>query len=369
MLKKRLFMLLLAGMMLFNCSIAAVADTAKESSGHIRWSTVRGKDTQNYNSVAYGNGRFVSVGSGGFIQVSEDGEKWRRIKGINQTSFLKVIYNGYIFVAAGDNVIIKSIDGLKWETVLDLKDEPDSSFVHSPKFLGLHWDGTRFYAYGQGRFYSSPDGSVWKQCYQVKTDYSSGGFHGTTIDSLASSGTRLVATAVEDNYRILLTSEDGSTWTKTNAPNIAYPTHPFVFFNGKFFIVPGMESLIYSEDGSSWHINTEKPPAALVWVEAVKGKCYGGDGKNLYISDDGFVWEKTSPAGGSISVNGIAWDCGETLVLVGDNGLMLRSAKNGPWSVVSPDVSYNTNSTATDGKLLVAVGDYGQILVTRDGSK
>jgi photosystem II stability/assembly factor-like uncharacterized protein len=281
----------------------------------------------------------------------------------------QVTYNGELFVAVGDKIIVKSADGLKWEKALELQGEADFGYGYNPRFLNILWNGDSFYAYGQGRFYSSPDGTEWKQCYEADTSYSSGGFSGTTIDSLAFSGDKAVALAIVDNFRVILTSEDSITWVKKNAPDIAYPSRPRVYYNGKSFIVPGISALIHSENGAKWSIESQKPPCTFSWIKNINGTYYGSNGSSLYKSADGFSWKETGLAAGRIKINDIAWDEKETLVVTGDNGLILIGGKDGLWASSGTDIYYTTNSAATDGKVMAAVGDYGQILVTRDGFK
>ncbi len=366
--QRRVIMLLLAGLMIFNLCVVAVADDSK-GSDHIKWSTLRGKETENLNSVAYGSGCFVAVGSGGVIQVPEDGAEWRKIKWDNSMELHQVTYNGELFVAVGDKIIVKSADGLKWEKVLELQGEADFGYGYHPRFLNILWNGDSFYAFGQGRFYSSPDGTEWKQCYDADASYSVGGFNGTTIDSLAFSEDKAVALAIVDNFRVILTSEDGSTWVKRNAPNIAYPSRPRVYYNGKSFIVPGIDALIHSEDGTKWSIESQKPPCTFIWIKNIDGTYYGSDGSSLYKSTYGFTWEDTGLTTSRITINDIAWDGRETFVVTGDNGLVLTCGKDSLWNKADIDTYYTTNSAATDGNFMAAVGDYGQILVTGDGVK
>jgi len=79
MLRRRLVLLLLAGLIIFNpCTPIAADQEAGISKEYIKWSTVKGKECENLNSVAYGSGRFVAVGSGGVIRASEDGRNGER---------------------------------------------------------------------------------------------------------------------------------------------------------------------------------------------------------------------------------------------------------------------------------------------------
>ena len=66
-------------------------------------------------SIAFGNGRFVMVGSDGTILTSDDGTQWTlRDAGVS-TWLRAVIFDGRRYTALGDEgVIINSSDGEEW---------------------------------------------------------------------------------------------------------------------------------------------------------------------------------------------------------------------------------------------------------------
>lgn len=74
-------------------------------------------------SVAFGNGKFVATGTGGYMFASEDGQNWKSLKidAFQSVIFEKIIYANGLFVACGwqytdtyIGYIVTSTDGATW---------------------------------------------------------------------------------------------------------------------------------------------------------------------------------------------------------------------------------------------------------------
>jgi len=69
-------------------------------------------------SVAFGNGRFVAVGSGGKIQTSQDGLTWTNRTSGTAATLRRVVLANNNFLAVGDSeTVLRSTDGIQWSTV------------------------------------------------------------------------------------------------------------------------------------------------------------------------------------------------------------------------------------------------------------
>ncbi|MFZ5824595.1 MAG: WD40/YVTN/BNR-like repeat-containing protein [Bacillota bacterium] len=98
---------------------------------------------EQYNSVAYGEGRFVAVGNLGIIAHSEDGLSWQAQQGPTGQSLTTVSYgNGYFVAASVGGEILLSRDGLTWE-VRQTSGDPTG-------FSASLFDGKRFLLTGKG---------------------------------------------------------------------------------------------------------------------------------------------------------------------------------------------------------------------------
>lgn len=99
------------------------------------------------NGVAYLNGRYIAVGDGGIVALSQDGVSWT-IHPPEQTgteqSLRSVAYGDGVYMAVGDNgAILSSADGLDWTA------EAGGTSSH-----------LRSVAYGQGRFVAVGEGGI-----------------------------------------------------------------------------------------------------------------------------------------------------------------------------------------------------------------
>jgi hypothetical protein len=100
--------------------------------------------------VAFGNGRFVMCGKGGFRQSSADGIKWDDASDKDE-DFRSVFFAGKRFVLNGKKECYASDDGIRWKPA-------GKSFNASPLaagndvFIGASWKTAK---------YVSADGIVW----------------------------------------------------------------------------------------------------------------------------------------------------------------------------------------------------------------
>ncbi len=70
--------------------------------------------TNAWNAIAYGNGKYVAVGDGGYVTTSVDGVNWTTPQTPINDDINTVSYCDGIFIAGGFNCCYYSADGIDW---------------------------------------------------------------------------------------------------------------------------------------------------------------------------------------------------------------------------------------------------------------
>lgn len=129
--------------------VMVAGDTTLVSDDGLTWESFQ--DNQGYmRAVAYGGGRFVSVGHGGRRSYSEDGWGWiNRPDPIEGADYQAIAYGGGRFVAVGIDQMATSTDGESWETTP----------LTGSKLVAIAYGGDRFLAVSEeGRIVITRDG-------------------------------------------------------------------------------------------------------------------------------------------------------------------------------------------------------------------
>ena len=198
--------------------------------------------------IAYGNGTWVVVGSGGVI-TSTDGETWTERTAT--TSLNDIVWTGTQFFATAPNEIAYSSDGISW-TVKNIA----SVSIYS--FNAVTANGSRWFAgtTGVGRVYYSDDsGDTWT--------LGTGSSLGDRLDSMASNGNNIVATGLclGASANTIFSLDNGVTWTAVDlslgSPQLATWLPEVKYVPGYGFIAGGYDDsydavILTSTDGSSW---------------------------------------------------------------------------------------------------------------------
>jgi hypothetical protein len=228
-----------------------------------------------WGGVAYGNGIFVAVMSGGIngsgstniIATSTDGLSWVQ-RSLPVTAWWRnIIYANNQFIIVDQQYVAKSSDGINW-TVSEIG--------------GRNRDANVFpsVAFGSGTFVlidnsgyaakSTNNGSTWSTVSLPNNTvtwssitYGNGYF-------VAVSGNHVAA---PDQYsNVAAISSDGTNWTQITLPSIRYWS--FVTYgNGKFVALDGSGTLAnksaVSLNGVNW--TEESMPIGTYWSSAVYG--------------------------------------------------------------------------------------------------
>ena len=202
------------------------------------WSTASfdsNGNTNQWQSVAYGNGKYVALGAIGNAYLaanSTDGINWTSYSTIPYTSYSELAYGNGAFVAVGNGKIVYSTDeGASWS---------------SASVASNWWKGV---TYGDGKFVA-----------------------------VSEDGTNRVAT-----------SSDGINWTETSAPG-NYMWLAVTYGGGKYVAVSQQGDAMYSSDGTNW--STTSVPETGVWnsVAYGNGKFVAVAGSKVIYSTDGINW-------------------------------------------------------------------------------
>ena len=265
--------------------------------------------SRNWNSVCYGNGKFVAVAiNTNYFAYSSDGINWTEGT-ISDTSrgWISVCYgNGkFVTVANSSNYFAYSTDGINWTegTISNTNRQWESVCYGNGKFVAV--------AYNSNYFAYSTDGMNWTEstisstsrlwfsvCYgndkyvAVVSDsntfaYSTDGINWTegTISSTSRywgsvcyGNDKFVAVARSSNY--FAYSTDGINWTEGTISDTTRQWHSVCYGNKKFVTVAqGSNYFAYSTDGINWTESTISD-TSRGWISV----CYG-NGKFVAVAD------------------------------------------------------------------------------------
>ena len=265
---------------------------------YIQWTLVpQDKMPGYFESVTYGNGRFIAVGRGvgggvgSNMAYSMDGITWTDItdKMPNGTSFQNITFCGGKFFTYGYGAMATSTDGENWTVVVsNLRND-----ISAPAY----GNGRYVFVTGGGLIMYSTDGITWTNAanrpsglYQYK--------------SVAYGNGKFIATSYHEGRRIAY-SVDGVTWTAANT-TVEFGNANIIFGAGKF-VVSAWEGIAYSEDGFTW-----------TYVEMVRAF---RNGHSWSITYDGSKFVAVS-RGGEIdgiaySADGVTWETFEFIAFGG----------------------------------------------------
>jgi len=214
--------------------------TILTSTDGVTWNTRTSETTNHLYGVTNGNGTFVAVGGSGTILTSSDGVTWStRTSGTTQ-GLHGVTYGNGTFVAVGwYGTILTSTDGVTWT-------ERTSGYFYILEGVA-YCDGT-FIAVGtSGTILTSPDGVNWNTRTSGTSSDLEGVTYGDGILVAVTSGTRTTLAPgyinVSRGEKILLTSADGTTWTKRNFSSLDGVT-----YGNSTFVAVGYSGLILQSD-------------------------------------------------------------------------------------------------------------------------
>lgn len=263
--------------------------------------------------IAHGQGRFVAVGDGGAIIVSDDhGGTWRQATINRAINLMGVDFVNGRFVISGAGTLLWSMDGIAWTE------------VSTPSTLI-----TRTY---------------------LRTTFGAGRY--VTVGSAG----------------IVSASETFTNWSEDRSVRGA----DVIFAEGRFNVVAFAPSAIFSVDGITWQRGYTGTTGTSLYAAARMGDFYvavrNADG--LSISTDAQNWQgfTTEPfnftnAGGIATHDGIGCYVGSTSnVAAAQGSIGIFSSDITDLKILPPPVNQPLRSVAYGGGRFVAVGMEGTIV-------
>ena len=310
--------------------------------------------TKGLNAVAWNGSQFVAVGDKGTILTSTDGSSWEeQIPLDSYKNLYDVIWNGSLYVVtASQGAIWTSADGITW-TARDSGTQADLN--------AIAWNGSVFVAAGNQYVTLSQDGITWKPKIAL--------INTTVYSDITWTGTQFIAVT---KYGQIDTSVDGINWFTVQPQT--FPGIHAVASNGTRSVTVGDSgSILVSSDGATWTNPASGEITddlnAVLWA----GSQYVavGNSGTILTSPDGVDWTRGS-SGTSQILNAVIWARG-LYVAVGDNGTIVTSPDGTNWTVRAEYWTANaltyedfTAIIATDS-VFIAVGQYGHLFTSPDG--
>ena len=245
-----------------------------------------------WNAVAYGNNRFVAVGTSGYISYSLDGNSWSTPVQLASTNNVRVRFLNGKFFCCTTNVIYSSTDGINWEKTLERSREFTDIIYADGKYMAITKECERFYSddainwtvgategyygskqtlcFGNGKFIMvGARGQIrWTSdpWSTAKWNVVSGSFK--VWLSITFANDKFVA--VGENGQVGF-STDGTTWKTKQVSSSAWCD--VAYSNGKYIAVGNNGSYIISEDGENWSDPEQVKENGSIVTETLNGIC------------------------------------------------------------------------------------------------
>ncbi len=297
--------------------------------------------------VAFGDNRFVAVGSFGAIFESRDGTLWTQHESGTLDSFSSVAYGKGRFVAVGGNEIITLAKGGR-EVVATARSENTVG--------GVAYGGGVFVAAGRlGTIYCSPDGEHWVWGND-SGDYSD-------LCAISYGGGKFVAVGAGGT---VLVSPDGTNWTHSD-PGVPWTVTSVTYGNGLFVALASYGTVLTSTDAMTWTCLEARYAYAHVAYANGLFVAGGWDG-GTWTSTDGTNWVLQAVDG---TVASATWG-NNTFVAVGGSSfrsLVLTSINGSDWTETSRGSVSALSRVIFAREEFLVVAEDGSVLVSRDGER
>ncbi len=241
--------------------------------------------TQQLNSIAYANGRFMIATTDLDGATKEDiGGLWTSADGYNWTVFLTGATDGanltFALHAANrwigfgqGGTIVTSTDGVTWPRSSSGLTTTINSAVEGP--------GLVVAVGASGRIITSPDGLMWTtQTSGVTTNLNAVAFANGTYVAAGASG-------------VILTSRDGVTWTRATS-GVTTALNAAAFVKGAFVVGGDNGVLLSSPDGAAWSpVSLDGNLTATLFLSGAGGEgLLLGRGGESYAATTATSWRR-----------------------------------------------------------------------------
>ena len=368
------------------------------------WSPKTGTNLGNHYAVCYGNGIYVAVGPG-LIQTSTDGNSWTtRLSGTFSSILYAVAYYSYQgvqkFVAVGQGgvILISDSTGTTWtqktsNTTRDLKgiaqgyagklvavggrdiatsaDAGNTWAKTTINPCAIVYNGTNLYVIvgPSGLIQTSPDETTW----YTQTS-------GTTknINAIIWDGTNFVAVG---DYGTIITSTNGTAWIIRSSGQISN-LKSVAFANSTYVAVGDLATIVRSSDLVTWTGIVPFTPMDFtsithytgIWVAV--GRNSTGYHVNIVFSkqSDASAWGGYTFLPQNYNLNSVTADSNGNITVVGDDGIIasvlasLIMGDDSVFQIRTSGVTANLNSVTNYTNILIAVGDSGKVTTSTNST-
>jgi putative intracellular protease/amidase len=317
-------------------------------------------------SICFGDGKFVAVGSGGVIHTSSDGQLWDDGRRPVLFTLNRVIYANGTFVAVGNQgTIITSTNGFNWI--------PQVSGTTNDLLAVTFGNGLYVAAGTAGQLAISTDGISWSSASAGAGDLD----WITFGNGLFVLPTPNLATSVQ-------VSSDGQSWVMEAIPapiNYQYPHHLFQveFGNGLFlaiiqdeihynFTYQPVGHLYQSSDGTNWVQGAQGGPSSSAshrFLSFANGSFYEFDGAILSASNANAYVQNPAP-NDAPDAKYMAYGNGR-YVLIEENGKTWTSTDATNWASGYNGFRSDVFQIIAGANNYVALASLQPILVSPDG--
>lgn len=245
-----------------------------------------GKEGETYRAVAFGDGRFVAVGSyggGNIFAATRDGKTWQMAKNDGKYArFVRAVVHGKeLFLAIGGDpgavgdskpFQLESSDGEKWS---DFRDIAGKNILRR-----VAWGNDRYVGVGdRGRRATSKDGRDWQDAPDVKA-----------IDTLVDVVFGKDVFVGVGLHGLRMWSEDGLKWSTRQTGEEGEHLNSIVW-TGERFVAVGAGATYTSMDGKQWERmpNKDAPLTVAFGNGVFIGARWEG---RIMLSKDAVAWQQ-----------------------------------------------------------------------------
>jgi len=367
----------------FHLAFLLLAFSISAQAQVVSWKSYYAPDYAEIRDVSYANNRFVAVGDDNTILYSATGASWSKGKlptGLNchlnaiATAFGQ-FFAGGVNTDTNEGVVLLSLDGMNWADISDEIFTDDYYYpvelltIHSSLIAGVE----KIYLAAQNernvQVLFSSDGTAWNEL----TSY-----YNTDAPSFFKDAIR---DYMFDPYDYLspwnfFTKTSYGDWFQTNSTYLPANLTSFAFGNSVYVGAGPSRKLGYATGNiTSYNLSTTyaTSPAICDYTGiAFGGNAFAATGTNgaLVVSyDNGKSWSAiTSLNLGTITLNGIKYLGGKFIAFGSGRIITGEAAVQRTWTAATlPTGAKKINALATNGSILVTVGEGGQILYSKDG--
>lgn len=346
-------------------------------------------DGPNYNDSLYANGGYIAVGDGGRILTSDNGQAWVQQQSNTGDDLRGVAFGNGRYVVVGTDSIHYSDNRVTWRSAA----LPTNIFP----FNGITYGRGLFVAVGNSnQILVSTDGILWTQ--HSPGIAAGANLHGVRYiaeqDVFVVVGSASPNPAIDDELMTtILYSRTGQSWSRFPAPGIGgdeYITSTLYDLDyGDGLVVASGGDVIIAElavllNENLWFAASPEVARTPWFLRFQGGEVRFGiqyaepDGKpifalaqangNIQLYDPRSNLFPIRFTGASVQLNSITYGAGQFLV-TGNNGVVLTSPTGDFWQMRNAVFTQALNGINDEGLAFVAVGDGGQIFTSVDASE